>query len=432
MSKEQVEAEEIEENAEPETEESIEDVVEKKSSASILPVIVVISLVLAISAAVAAGFSWYKNEQRQLVQSQTEQILNSKIQLLQEDQKASKQNSEAKQTSLIKQQQEISKQLTQITEKLGRNRHDWAVSEIRYTLRQANMRLQLFNDKKTAIVALKLADTQLSNLADPSLYKIRSELNKEITALQAIKEIDIDGVSLKLSALAGQINELEETITQRSKKIETANIPSVNSMSQLADWKKHIKSIWSELKTLVTIRRTDKKILPLLSKQESQQLRQALGLKIEIARLALLQKNTKLFRSSLQSAINSLNEHFNADQPAVVSITDELKALMALQLVPNYPDISGSLTMLERAQQSEANNKSVTPVKPKQIESPTSDAKQTKQGATDKKLTEVIETIKSELPTSKQKQQTDTAAEITEPVEPIQADVPTNKEKQAQ
>ena len=337
------------EEVEPEAE-MLEEVVKEKSGFPILAIVVVISLVLAIAAAAGVGVSWFKNEQQLLNQTQSINSLKNKIDSLQQAQQINKNVSASMQASLNKQQQEISKQLEKITEKLGRNRHDWAVSEIRYTLRQANMRLQLFKDKTTALVALQLADSQLAKLADPALYKLRGVVNKEIAALRVVKEIDLEGISLRLTALTEQVKNLEVSVTQRSKQNNPANIPLVSDAGDLEQWQKHADAIWEELKTLITIRRTDKKILPLLSEQESQQLRQALSLKIEIARLALLQQNTTLFRSSLQSATNWLEEYFNADQSAVVSITKELNVLMGLQLDPVYPDISRSLAMLEQSQ----------------------------------------------------------------------------------
>lgn len=337
------------EEVEPEAE-MVEEVIKEESGFPILAIVVVISLVLAIAAAAGVGVSWFKNEQQLLNQTQSINSLKNKIDSLQQAQQINKNVSASMQASLNNQQQEISKQLEKITEKLGRNRHDWAVSEIRYTLRQANMRLQLFKDKTTALVALQLADSQLAKLADPALYKLRGVVNKEIAALRVVKEIDLEGISLRLTALTGQVKNLEVSVTQRSKQNNPANIPLVSDAGDLEQWQKHADAIWEELKTLITIRRTDKKILPLLSEQESQQLRQALSLKIEIARLALLQQNTTLFRSSLQAATNWLEEYFNADQSAVVSITKELNILMGLQLEPVYPDISRSLAMLEQSQ----------------------------------------------------------------------------------
>jgi len=354
----------------------VEEVVEKKSGFPFLPIVIIISLILAIAAAAGSGFGWYENQQQQLQQSQSIQSLNNKLQSLQQAQQLHKDSTAVTQATLNKQQQEISQQLEQITEKLGRNRYDWAVAEIRYTLRQANMRLQLFNDKTTALVALQLADAQLAKLADPALYKLRGTLNKEITALQAVKEIDIEGISLKLSALADQVDKLEVSITGRSKESDAAKPPLLSSANELADWQKHADSIWSELKTLVSIRRTDKKILPLLSEQESQQLRQALGLKIEITRLALLQKNTSLFHASLQAANDWLEEYFNADQPAVVAITKELKALMSLQLEPDYPDISRSLAMLEQSQAASVDKKPAKAEKSEKKKAPVTKEKQ--------------------------------------------------------
>jgi len=345
-----------------------EEIVKEKSNFPVFPIIIVISLVLAVAAVSGVGIGWLKMDQQQLLQTQAIKSLNNKIESLQQSQQVNKSISAAMQTTLNKQKQEITQQLTQITEKLGRNRHDWAVSEIRYTLRQANIRLQLFKDKTTALVALNIADTQLAKLADPSLYKVRGIVNKEIVALGSIKELDVEGVSLRLSALSEQVNNLEVSVTSRGETSDPNNLPLLSSAGELADWQKHADAIWSELKTLVTIRRTDKKILPLLSEQESQQLRKALGLKFAIARLALLEQNTTLFRASVQAANNWLEEYFNAEQAAVLAIKKELALLMALQLEPEYPDISGSLAALEKLQTaSKGNEKKTSRIKKQQI-----------------------------------------------------------------
>jgi len=327
-----------------------EDQAASKQGISLLPVVVVISLLLAIASAAGAGYIWFSGQQQQLAQSQLFATLNKELTTLQQEQQSNKQTYTTAQTVFTKQQQEISQRLTKIKERLGRNSYDWAVSEIRYTLRQANMRLQLFKDKDTALLALQLADQQLARINAPALHKLRSTVNKEIAALRAVKVIDIEGLSLTLSALAEQIKQISVVKRERNQKLKTEQPKKTTSDTDIINWQKHVDAVWSEMKTLVTIRRTDKKIIPLLGEQESKHIKQALGLKIEIARLALLQRNTTLFKASLQEANDWLNEYFNAEQPAVTAMTTQLEELKQLQLEPNYPDISQSLTILEQQQ----------------------------------------------------------------------------------
>jgi len=342
-----------------------EDQTASKQNASLLPVIVVISLLLALASAGGTGYIWFNGQQQQLTQSQLIGTLNKELTSLQQEQQNSKQTQAAAQTALTQQQQEISQRLTKIKERLGRNSYDWAVSEIRYTLRQANMRLQLFKDKDTALVALQLADQQLARLNAPALHKLRSTVNKEIAALRAVKVTDIEGVSLTLSALAEQIKKLSVIKRDRNQKVKTEQPNKTTSDEDIVNWQKHADAVWSEMKTLVTIRRTDKKIIPLLGEQEAQQLKLAMGLKIEITRLALLQRNTMLFKASLQETNDWLAEYFNAEQPAVAAIATQLQELKQLQLEPNYPDISQSLAMLEQQQNGSSliKKKSATKVK---------------------------------------------------------------------
>jgi len=337
-----------------------EDTVEENPKSALLPIVVTISLLLALAGAAGAGYIWFYTQQEQLVQSQLTTTLNKKIASLEAAQKENQNQNKASQTRLSEQQQLAATRLDKISEKLGRNSHDWAVSEIRYTLRQASTRLQLFKEKETALVALKIADQQLAELADPALHKVRATLNKEIIALSSVKEIDLEGVSLTLSAIKEQVGELSVAQLETVKQDTIKRAVPEKEVGTLPEWKKHTDAIWSEMKSLVSIRRTDKKILPLLSEQESRQIKQALGLKIEIARLALLQRNTTLFRTSIKEATSWLNAYFNPEQAAVVAILEKLNAMNALSLEPTFPDISGALSQLETLQNNVAPTKEKT------------------------------------------------------------------------
>ena len=215
------------------TEEQVVESIDEGKPFSILPIVVIISLLLALAAAGGAAYVWFNSEQQQTKQSQLFSDLKKQIKSLQQAQQDNRVSSDTINAKLKQQQQSMSTQLEQVTEKLGRKRYDWAVAEIRYTLIQANMRLQLFKDKGTALVALQLADTQLARLADPALHKIRGILNKEIAALRAIKEIDIEGLSLKLSALAGQVKQLSIVDPGRNKQVDTTKAPVVGSKKEI-------------------------------------------------------------------------------------------------------------------------------------------------------------------------------------------------------
>jgi len=344
--------ESIEQDKEP-VQEPVQEPAQQQKSV-LLPIVVAISLLLALMASAGAGYTWFYTQQDKITQSHITDSLNKKITAVNERQQKNKLKNTEKQKSLKDQQQQISTRLDKVAEKLGRNSHDWAVSEIRYTLRQASIRLQLFQEKETALHALKIADQQLARLADPALHKVRATLNKEIIALSSVETIDVEGISLKLSALKSQVETLSLNQHEKMKQNIVINPPVDNADETSTEWKKHADVIWSEMKSLVRIQRTDKKILPLLGEQESLQIKQALGLKIEIARMALLQRNTSLFQASLKEAIGWLNKFFNTEQAAVSAIIEQLTSMNGLNLEPDFPDISGALSQLETLQNSVA------------------------------------------------------------------------------
>jgi uroporphyrin-3 C-methyltransferase len=81
-------------------------------------------------------------------------------------------------------------------------------------------------------------------------------------------------------------------------------------------------------------------------------LRQSLRLLLQQAEIALLTRDTALFRSSLQRARDSL-EYFQATAPAQLqAMTTEMESLLREPVGADLPDLSRSLEALERARAS--------------------------------------------------------------------------------
>jgi len=306
-----------------------------------------LSLVVACAAVAATAYLWLNGQQQQRVVEKEVVQRDEKLhaQLAQQQARMNAlQQAQEKSASLYAQ---TGLRLDEITETLGRDRHEWLMAEIRYTLRLANMRLQLFKDKDSALIALAAADEQIARLADPALHSVRALLSKEISTLRAVTDIDIEGASLAITALTEQVMQLSVRIPTREHDVK---IEPAEKLESIEDWQKHAGAVWNELKTLVSIRRVDKKVTPLLTPDESQLLRQNLRLKLEIARVSLLQRDTGMFHNSLQESHDWIVAYFNTDRADVKAVMNKLDELSALEVNPTYPDISASLNELETIQ----------------------------------------------------------------------------------
>jgi len=314
------------------------------SSSSIAAWVAGLALVVGCIAVAASGYVWVMGqEQKADAFSQTVQR-EDKIYTQLDKQMSVIEALQRAQIQSTRQYSQTRQHLEELTETLGRDRHEWLLAEIRYTLRLANMRLQLFKDKDSALLALNAADEQIAGLADPSLHNVRALLSKEIAALRAVTDIDVEGISLAITALSDQVMALSIRIPERSKVVATE--PTTQTQ-ELEAWQQHAGAIWDKMKTLVTIRRSDKKVTPLLTPDESHLIRQNLRLKLELARVSLLQRDTGMFHNSLLDSRDWIAAYFNADRDDVKAVINKLDELSALEINPTYPSIAGSLSELD-------------------------------------------------------------------------------------
>jgi len=316
-----------------------------------------LALLIAIASAAGGYYLWLQQQasveaRQQVVQEMTARAL-SRQQALQASFDKQNEQLETRLNLEKSARVELEKSLEQLRTELGRDRSAWTLAEVRYYLRLANTRLLLLADVPSALRALELADARLKALASPAVHKLRALLNEEISALKAVPSPDIEGASLRLIALTGQVEALPIVAPARSKTLADAKAATAAPMD-IWDWRGHARALWAELKTLITIRRTDRPVDALLPPEQMVFLRHNLRLKLEAARLALLQKDTDVFQASLTEAADWIKAYFDSDAPAVKSLLEQLAALAELELQPALPDISRSLAAVEALEEEQA------------------------------------------------------------------------------
>jgi uroporphyrin-3 C-methyltransferase len=109
-----------------------------------------------------------------------------------------------------------------------------------------------------------------------------------------------------------------------------------------------LPALWSDIKGLVTIRRLSQSVTPLLPPEQGFFLRQNLALKLEAARVALLQREPATYQGALSEAQGWMSRYFDASAPAVRSALDNLARLREANIAPTLPDIGDSLRQLRR------------------------------------------------------------------------------------
>lgn len=225
----------------------------------------------------------------------------------------------------------------------GEMSNKWVLAEVEYFLQIANARLQLARDVRSAVAALRLADSRLSAMEEPALMDVRRKIRGELMDLDAVRLPDIQGIALTLGTLAARIDQIP-----MSRAIQRESAQAGGAADENADgWDRAVSKMGQAFTGIISVRKTDELATPLLSPTEEYFLRRNLELKLEAARLALLLGDESSYRESLRSARRWLGEYFDTSDPATGNAIETLGQLEMQDIYPALPDISGSLGLLK-------------------------------------------------------------------------------------
>ena len=220
----------------------------------------------------------------------------------------------------------------------------WLLAEAEHYMRIANAQLGLAGEVDVAQTSLGLADDTLRELNDPRMTPVRKLLAKELNELRAIPRPDTEGIVLTLGGIADSLEDLPLKNSMPDTFRETPAEPA----GELTGFSRAVATVRAALASLVTIRRADDPISPLLSDAQKTVLIRSLDLELQLARLAIMRGDAGMFRRSIGAATERVADQFDPMSGDVQSALDSLKALSAVRLPEELPDISASLNMLLR------------------------------------------------------------------------------------
>jgi len=313
-----------------------------------------LAVILALIALTASGYLWYvmlyENEElfsRDIVgaldriESDSSQAMEVVVNA-EKDIKTLKENQDAIRASLEK-----------LNSDLRRNRMDWALTETEQLLVIANNRLQLARDTRSALAALRAADQQLQQLAMPKFLPVRRELAREMSLLESLEKLDVSGVSLRLVTLAENVDKLPLALDIRQREIGETKPAAKEGEAQVANaddgnWRRTARSLWQDILSLVRVRNDVASQRPLLPPDQQYFLRENLRLMLYGAQQALLQGSVPVYQQNLKAAQRLLKDNFDVKSQVIVAMQAELDRLLAMKLLTDMPDITGSLATLRR------------------------------------------------------------------------------------
>jgi len=222
-------------------------------------------------------------------------------------------------------------------------RDAWLLAEAEYYMQIANAQLQLAGNPELARLALKLADERILQLADPGLTEVRRALSDELRALEIIESPDTEGITLTLASLASVVDSLplrQEVVVQAAAGTDLD--PELTGVDRA------YASLKNALGGVVSVRRIDETMQPLIAPEAQYFLRTNLALQLQAARLAVLRSEEAIFAQSLDDASAWLNEYYDTSNTAVISAQQTIAEIRGSVFSVAVPDISHSLRALRQ------------------------------------------------------------------------------------
>lgn len=305
------------------------------------------ALVFALAAAAAASYLWHelsdlKADRRTREQAELDSASAERATLARE----LEQQREV-QTELAARSAVLERELAALRDQSSRGRDALLLADARQLLRYANESLHIARDPERAAAALALADARLAEAGDARHADVRTALARERAALARLPRVDVAGMSLALSRITEQVARMPLRVRIPGPTPPAEEQSAAQSASGSA-WDHVVARIKSAFKRFVTVRRAEGPVEALLSPSEEYFLRRNLELKLETARRAALDRDAVAFRASARVARDWMALHFDPAQPMVREAVRDLDGMLRVELAPPLPDISSSLTLLER------------------------------------------------------------------------------------
>jgi uncharacterized protein HemX len=232
---------------------------------------------------------------------------------------------------------------------------DWSLGEAHFLLQTAVQRFEINRDKAGAIAAFKLADTLLLERGAIELLPVRKQISEDIATVNQYAIADVGSLSQEIDTLLQQLKPQVAVAEKASKNIELlptiktdTNEAMLSGNAGIEDPKKEslVNRVKKTINKAVMIRKFDKPLLEEMDIDSKQRLYQLFSLRLETLRIMLLQGDNINYHRQIQRIKTLLDNYYDEDQRQIYQ--KQLDKLDTANLSPDFPDVSGSLRLLEK------------------------------------------------------------------------------------
>lgn len=351
-------------------------------------------LVLTIIAAavIVGGAMWYSQKNQKDLGTQYDAQFQALLQQTKQNEQLAK---EASGTARNQEQQiqRLSKSLSHLTEQLN----DVSVAvqtmtasgsdiillnDIEQLITLAQQQLMIGGNLANAIVSLETAQARLAHANRPSLATLVQTINGDLDRLRTVQVADVSVVTAQLNRLKELLNQAPLYVPdnknssingeQASEPEAVANTPEVASgvtkavdpnapwwqrtLDQASDLtQKGWETISQDLGQFVSIRRVDDSAALLMSADQADRFRDNLSLRVTMAQLALMTKQTEVWQTELAHIITAVEQRFDPSLALTQRTLALATKLADIDIDVKLPSLDNSLAAIESLKQADQN-----------------------------------------------------------------------------
>ena len=221
---------------------------------------------------------------------------------------------------------------------LSRSRDERVLAEVEQILLAGSQQLQLAGNLKAALIALESADSRLQRADSAQFTGLRRAIARDIERLKSAPFVDVVGMSVRLDALAHQVDGMPLAMYERPAEAPPKPVPQNEAVLV-----RMAREAWQDLRSLVRIQRIDAEEVPLVTPSQQYFLRENLRLRLLSARIGLLARDETSFKADVRSAQDWLKRYYDVRDKQVTAALASLRQLSDMQVSIDLPNALESM-----------------------------------------------------------------------------------------
>ena len=229
---------------------------------------------------------------------------------------------------------------------------DWKLDELIFLMVLAKHRIEIVGDVDSALLVWQVAGDQLQQNSDPRLLDAKLAIENEIAALEEMPTLDLGKVASRLLNLANDVEQLPLNLSPTSmmQKASNKNAAPDQPVEQGDSAVSRVLSeVWGDIRSLVRVKKIDLSEQSLLKPDMKIHVVENLKLALFTAQSAVIRSDQQLYQGNLEYVEDAIGQHFSPDSSSVVEFSNEIRELIATDILLDIPDLSRSIELLRQA-----------------------------------------------------------------------------------